>query len=186
MSPSELTALADRVAAGLRRSADLMQKLHDGMVRRRTAWIAAKPSAMQEPATTLEQLAKDLTAETANLQQLFTACKELLPVAERDRARLHVDATLLATHLPRPQAARLLQAAAQATEQSRRVRSEQALGERLLRFSQTAHEGLLQSMARSVQETTLDLGGYDRAARRVGAVLPGSGTSPGRLVDGRM
>jgi hypothetical protein len=68
---------------------------------------------------------------------------------------------------------------------SKAVRRELALGERLLRFSQAAHESLVAGVTVAAQSRD-DVGSYDRNARRVGAALPSTGTRPGSLVDGRI
>lgn len=185
MSPFDLTALADRITSSLRLTATLLQKLHDGLRARRTAWIAARPSTMQEPAEALAQLAKDLAAESARLQEHYAAAKELLPYTAAERQHLHVDASLIAQHLPPTTAARLRQAAGLATDGARRVRVEHALGERLLRFSQHTHESLMANVAHALTNKALDVGGYDRSARRVADSLR-AGATPGSLVDGRM
>ena len=176
---------ADRIATSLRLSAALLQQLHDGLLRRRTAWIAARPSTLQEPAQALEHLARELAAESARLHELLAQAQQALP-APLARARdLHVDVSLLASHLPAAAAAPLRQAAAAATDAARRVRVEQTLGERLLRFTRHTQDSLLADVAATLCTTAVDLGGYDRSARRVAGVF-GPAAVPGSLIDGRI
>jgi hypothetical protein len=180
-----LPEVSDRIVTSLRLSAALLQQLHDGMVRRRTAWIAARPSTLQEPARALEHLARELGAESARLRELMAQAQQTLPAPLAHARDLHVDASLLAGHLPAAAAARLRQAAAAATEAARRVRVEQALGERLLRFTQHMQDNLLANIAATLTTTAVDLGGYDRSARRVAGAF-GPAATPGSLIDGRI
>lgn len=180
-----LPVVCERIADSLRTSAALLQTLYDGLVRRRTAWIAARPSALQEPAVAMGQVAQELAAESGRLRELFAAAKQRLPAALATSPNLHLDASLLARHLPPSAAARLDQARRLATDAARRVRVEHALGERLLRFSQHTHESLMSRVAETLSTTALDVGGYDRAARRIASAI-GTGTAPGSLIDGRM
>ncbi len=180
-----LSELAERITASLRTSAALLHQLHEGLAQRRTAWVAAKPSTLHEPAQVLARAAQDLATESTRLQELFAAAKALLPYPPAQLRSLHVDATLLAQQLPPQPAARLRQASALATDAARRVRIEHALGERLLRFSQHTKESLMASVAQTLATTALDVGGYDRGARRVNVALK-AGAAPGSLIDGRM
>jgi hypothetical protein len=172
----------ERLVRSLLASGESLQKLQRGLAERRTAWVAARPSALA-PAAALEELAQELAAEEGRRGELLAEIRGLMPgrpgVAAED---LHVNVSRLCALVPPALAARLQQAAAAATAASRLVRAELALGARLLQFSRRAHEGLLAGIGRARD----DVGGYDRGARRVHGALVGRPCATGTLVDGRM
>ena len=67
-----------------------------------------------------------------------------------------------------------------------RQRLRSRYGDRLLRFSQKAHDGMLQNVAQNLGSANDDVGGYDVQARRVHGTLVGSAPTTGSLIDGRM
>jgi hypothetical protein len=180
-----LSEVADRIAESLRSSAALLHQLHDGLVRRRTAWIAARPDALQEPAQALERVVRELQAEAARREELLEQARRALPQLPGP-GRQHVDTTVLCRHLPPAAAARLQQQSRRSTEAANAVRVELALGERLLRFTARAHEGLLAQLSGTLAQAVDDVGGYDRTARRLPTALRGGSSVTGSLIDGRM
>jgi len=182
-----LADLSERIARSLTLSADLMAKLHDGLVERRTSWISARPSSVDEPVRALEQLAGQITDEQHQRDSLLTEVESLLPNPTRvPTDRRHVVVSVLCRHLPRAAAQRLSQASEKAAAIARRVRTEQTLGSRLLRFSQRAHDGLMQNVVQSIDKTSRDVGGYDMQAQRVHGALVGNAPTTGTLIDGQM
>lgn len=182
--PTELHALADVLRRSFAASADLLRSMHEALAARRTSWIAARPSTLAEPAEKLQQAAERLAEEERSRADLLQRIAALLPGAAPAPAigRRHVNVTQVAAALPREAAARLRQAADDATAAARRVRIELALGERLLQFTQRSQETVLHGIA----SQTADVGGYDRGARRVHGPLVGGRATTGTLIDGRM
>ena len=182
-----LVDLTERLARSLSVSADLMSKLHDGLVARRTSWVSARPSSVEEPVQALEELAAKISAEQQQQQTLLATAAQSLPNPNKVRAeRRSINVSLICRHLPKDAAQRLNAASQKAVSAARLVRTEQALGDRLLRFSQKAHDGLLHNVAQNIGTTNDDVGGYDMQARRVHGTLVGSAPTTGSLIDGRM
>lgn len=182
-----LVDLTERLARSLNLSADLMAKLHEGLVEKRTCWVSARPSAVEAPVQLLEDLAAQISAEKQQQEAWLAEAADSLPnpghlPAERRR----VNVSVLCRHLPDTVARRLSEASKRAVTAAHEVRTEQALGDRLLRFSQRAHDGLLQNVAQNLGTANDDVGGYDVQARRVHGTLVGTAPTTGSLIDGRM
>lgn len=182
-------SLVDRTDAlirSLKLSTTLMQQLAQGLRTRRTQWISAKPSVLAEAPTALASLTEDLQKEEDRRQKLLLELASLLPAMPGAAGPRHVNTTFLSQHLPRDVAARLRRATDDASGAASQVRRELALGERLLRFTQNAHEHLVAGVSQQLAKTRDDVGSYDRNARRLQAALPRTGSAPGNLVDGRI
>jgi hypothetical protein len=181
-SRTRLTELAEELARSLQLSGSALHQLQRGLQERRTAWIAARPSALA-PAAALEALAQELAAEAERRRDLLAEVRRLLPAAPGIAAAdLHVDVTRICAQLPAAAAGRLQKAAAAAASASRLVRTQLALGARQLQLSRRTHESLLTGLG----QVRDDVGGYDRLARRVHGALVGKASVTGTLVDGRM
>lgn len=181
-----LVEIAEALARSMRQSSTLLQHLAKGLRDRRTQWISARPSALREPAESLEELTNQLQQEDRRREELLAKARAAFPARPYASGPLHVDVSLLKQHLPPAVAGRLEQAANASTTAAKAVRRELALGQRLLRFTQHAHETLLDGVGENVARTRDDVGSYDRNARRMQTALPGTGPAPGTLVDGRM
>lgn len=181
-----LVEIAEALAGSMRTSTSLLQRLAQGLRDRRTQWISARPSALREPADALESLSQELQQEDRRREELLAKARAAFPARAGASGPLHVNVTLLKQHLPPAVAARLDKAASASTAAAKSVRRELALGQRLLRFTQQAHEALLDGVGENLARTKDDVGSYDRNARRVQTALPGTGPAPGTLVDGRI
>ncbi len=168
---------AERLIRSLRFTTNLLRQLEQGLRQRRTAWISARPSELEAPATDLEALANELRAEEQRRGELIAGLEQLLPLPGALPGReLKITVSLIAPHLPAPLGHRLRAAAAEATAAAAAVRTETALGGRLLDFSRRAHDSWLRGVAAEQHAPTA----YDRNARRIG------GAGAGNLVDGRL
>ena len=176
-------ALAAQLEDSFRTTTALLKKMLVGLQGRRMHWASARPSTLQ-PSAELEQLAGAIAAATQARAGLLTqiAAQLTLPpgMAVPD---LHVNVTRIAAVLPMAQGRSLRRAADEATAVAATVRVEVTLGERLLRFTQHAHDGLLgQLAAQSAQPDAA--AGYDRSARlRAGL---GARFTASKLIDGRI
>lgn len=182
-----LVDLTERLARSLNLSADLMAQLHKGLVEQRTCWVSARPSEVEAPVQLLEDLARQISAEQQQQEACLAQAADSLPNPGNlpaDRRRVNV--SVLCRHLPETAAHRLAEASKRAVSAANQVRTEQALGDRLLRFSQKAHDGMLQNVAQNLGSANDDVGVYDVQARRVHGTLVGSAPTTGSLIDGRM
>jgi len=170
-----------RLERSLRLTAELLQRLLRGLQERRTSWISARPGTMA-PSPALEEIAMQLAAEEQARTGLLAALAALLPLPAGVAAKdLHVNVTRLAASLP-DAAARSLRAAADlATGLARKVRGEVTLGERLLKFSLRAQDGLLTQLATGSAGPGA-AAVYDRNARARRGVVDVAGS----LIDGRL
>lgn len=181
-----LPELADSLVRSLRTSTALLQRLAQGLRDRRTQWISARPSVLAEPVDALESLTAQLTEEDGRRDAIVGRIRAAFPARLGAAGPLHVNASLLKDHVGTATADRLQKAARESTEAAAAVRREIALGQRLLRFTQHAHEALLDGVGECIARTKDDVGSYDRNARRVQAALPRTGSMPGSIVDGRI
>lgn len=181
MSNPDLLTDGRRLEQSFRTTAELLRSLLAAMQAHRTAWAAARPSRLQPPPE-LETLGQRLQDEERQRQQLLERMAAAMPrPAGVAAADLHLNVTRIAASLP-PPAGRTLRAAADVvTGLARQVRTEVALGQRLLRFTARAQEGLLSRLA---AEGDAGIHGYDRRARAM-VGLPGR-VPAGRLLDGRV
>lgn len=165
------------------RTTALLRQLLQGMKQRRTTWISARPSTLQ-PSSELEHSAQLLAAEERSRTELLgqIAAGLSLPVGVSAN-ELHLNVTRIAGALPTTQGRSLRRAADEATSLAKTVRAEVALGARLLRFTQQAHDGLLAEVAGAASERT-NANGYDQHAR-LRATL-GHGIRTGKLIDGKV
>jgi hypothetical protein len=181
----QLVEIAQRLVASLDASTALLTQMVEGLRSRRTNWISARASVLAEPAVAMGDLAARLEQEERKQRELLDqAASSFAPLTGAPGKR-RIHASDLCEQLPTFAAQRLRKSADKAALASKAVRRELALGERLLRFSQAAHESLVAGVTVAAQ-TRDDIGSYDRNARRVGAALPSTGTRPGSLVDGRI
>ena len=174
-----LTELANTLERSFRTSSDLLTELQRGLEQRRSAWISARPDTIT-PSADLEQLAARLATEDEVRNTLVAEVAELLPTRGSKPTDLRVNVSRIAAALPRAAADSLRRAAADATRKARAVRTELALGRRLLEFSQRTHEGLLGEL--SAQPPAGSAKAYDRSANRRPVAGPASAT----IIDGRM
>lgn len=182
-----LPDLAARIAASLDRTTGHLQELLAALRSHRRDWVAARPRAVATAVDDLGRHHPALDAEAQQRDRLFDEAAALLPpVRGRPGTARHRNVSAIAAHLPAPLAARLRTAAARATAAAREIRIETALGSRLLDFSQRVHDGLVRELGLVAARTRDDVGGYDRAARRVHGTLLGRDTGAGTLIDGRM
>jgi hypothetical protein len=177
-----LIAEADRLERSLRLTANLLRTLLAGLQQRRTAWISARPSRLA-PSPELDQTAGELAAEDRRRAEILRAIRALVPPPAGAAADdLHLDVTFVAAMLPAPAARSLRQAGDETTALARAVRAEVALGQRLLRFSQQAQDGLLRRLAGTGAPDAA--AGYDRNARARRGI--GLGDARATLIDGRV
>jgi len=134
------------------------------------------------PSTALEDVALQLAAEEQARAVLLEPIAALLPLPAGVAAKdLHVNVTRLAASLPAAAARSLRAAADLAAGLARKVRGEVTLGERLLKFSQRAQDGLLTQLATGSAGTG-NAAVYDRNARARRGVVDVAGS----LIDGRL
>lgn len=182
-----LADLADRFGRSLLFTTGLLQQLETGLKQRRLNWISAKPSEIAEPAEALDRLSQEIAAAEALQQQLLQdIAAELPPQAVLPGKSLHINATRIAAALPAVAGARLKHQAAQAIKAAKAVRVEIGLGNRLVQFSQQAHESMVQKLVRVAHPMAGGAHGYDRRARSVQGGLLSSTAPTGSLVDGRL
>ena len=175
--------LAQRLERSFQATTALLQRMLKALEERRTSWASARPSTLR-PAPELEQLASQLAEQEQVRATLLPQIAALVPLppglAPSD---LHLNATRISALLPSAAGRALRAAADAATKAAKAVRTEVTLGERLLRFTRNAHDGLLGQMAaQQAQQATAP--GYDRNAR-LRTALRTSGTA-GNLIDGRI
>jgi hypothetical protein len=168
--PDDTRSLAESFV----RTRALLEALLQGLRARRAAWVSARPSTLA-PSPELEQLTQQIAREEALRVELLARIRRALPAPPGgDAAHAHVNVTRIAAALPAP-AARSLRDAADAVQQlAKAVRTEVTLGQRLVRFAQTAGDrspGI---------EPRPRAPGYDRGARIVR-----TGKLAGALVDGK-
>ena len=158
------------------RTQELLQKLLQGLQARRSAWVSARPSTLA-PSPELEQLTQEIAREEALRADLLGRIRTALPTPlGGDSAALHINVTRIAAALPLP-AARSLRAVADIVQAlAKKVRAEVTLGQRLVRFAQTAEDGVHRG-----KQVRSSAPGYDRAARMVR-----TSKFAGALVDGRV
>lgn len=179
MSFSDRTSQLER---SFRTTSSLLRELLQGLQARRVAWGSARASVVV-PSPELEKLAQDLAREESLRSDLIAQIRRMLPAPPgADAASLHVNVTRIAAAMPTATARSLREAADEATALAKSVRVEVTLGQRLLQFSQRAHQSLLAAANRKPP-----VGGaavYDRNARadRTG----GARGERGVIVDGRM
>ncbi len=175
---------AAQLEQSFHRTINLLEQLLTGMQQRRASWASAVPSTIA-PSAELEQVSRALAIEELSRGELLAKVLTDLPaVPHVDKADLHVNISRICQALPTRSALELRRAADTATRLAKQVRIEVALGERLLRFSQRAHEDMLTSLTGGKQQEGLP-SGYDRNARsRAGLGLGAAGA--GNLVDGRI
>ncbi len=178
--------IAARLTASLDKSSALLAEMAAGLRSRRSHWISSRPSTLAEPSVSLGELGQRLEVEQQAQQALSSEAASLFPALTSAAGSRRVRVKELCAQLPAPAASRLRRASDKATAAGKAVRRELALGERLLRFSQTAHENLIENVSLAAAQQRDDVGSYDRNARRLQAALPRTGSAPGSLVDGRI
>ena len=164
--------LVDHLILLLGAEADGLEKLHMAMKKSRTAWLALRPGELESAIDQLQKLA-DHSAEIEG--------KRRAVVQELEGALCLSQGTnvsQLSSHLPRPDAERLRNAARRASKAAGSVRGENGLGTRLLDFSRQSQESMFHSIA-TLHESQVR--SYDHSARTV----VHAGTS-GSLVDGKL
>ena len=160
-------------------TAELLQQLLTGLQARRTAWISARPSVL-EPSPELEHLTQEIAREESRRDGLLGRIRAALPrPLGAESSELHLNVTRIAAALPTGEARALRDAAAAVQKLAKGVRTEVTLGQRLVRFAQTAQAGLVPATATARRGGGIP--GYDRTAR----ALRGAHAA-GALVDGRM
>lgn len=171
MSFSEDTA---ELTASFQRTRQLLEQLLHGLQARRTAWVSARPKTLA-PSAELEQLTQAIAHEEAQRDVVLARIRTVLPAPLGALASsLHVNVTRIAAALPAV-AARTLREVGDAVQSlAKAVRAEVTLGQRLVRFAQSASREP-QPAARTAAP------GYDRAARIVRAA-----NKAGALVDGKV
>ncbi len=175
--------LAVQLEHSFRATTSLLRRLLQGLQGRRTTWASARPSTLQ-PSPELEQVAVELAAEEKARAGLLTqiAAQLTLPPGVT-AADLHLNVTRIAAVLPQALGRSLRAAADDATSAAKTVRVEITLGERLLRFTQQAHDSLLGQLAAQAQKPNA-VATYDRNARSRAGL--GAGVPAGKLIDGRI
>ena len=158
---------------------DLLQELLAALETRRGAWISIRPEVLA-PSSDIERLSQQLAVEEDRRNVLLDRVRAALPAPRGGNAgRLHINVSRIAEALPPEQGRRLREIADAVTVLAKRVRAETTLGQRLLRFAQTAQTGIQQGVQNATRAARLP--GYDRSARNiVGA------NAAGQIVDGRM
>lgn len=179
------SADTNRLTQSFTTTCDLLQQLLQEMQARRAAWGSARPRTI-EPSPQLESLAQQLAGEENERTRLLDAIRRVLPIpAGATAVELHVNVTRIAGALPTVAARALREAADRATALAKAVRVEVTLGQRLLRFTQRAHQSLLGELGTGAS-VAVGMAGYDRNARIRKGIGAGSASAAGRLVDGRL
>jgi hypothetical protein len=180
MSPHDLV---EKLIRSLRFETDLVGRLAEALRLRRTAWIAVRPSQLEEPLQQLEALTREIAAAGAARDELLQQIAALLPLPPTVGGQpRELSCSRLGDHLPKPLAAQLRHAAGAAKQAAGKLRTELLVGDRLLQFTQRAHEGLLRSVLVAAAPRGTTPPGYDRGGRRRGGVPIGAGS----LIDGRL
>lgn len=176
-----LSEFARRLEASFRNSQGLLNKLHAGLLERRTSWISVRPGALA-PSADLEAIGVELRTEDDVRKELLEELQTLLPLPPGiSAAAAHVNVSRIAEAIPAAAARTLRAASDEVTAIAEKVRRELAFGKRLLGFAQRAQEGL---MADLHPGDTGNPHAYDRNARRSRGLS--AATRAGHLVDGRM
>lgn len=179
-SDASLTELTATLERSFRTTHGLLEELVAGLRDRRSAWVSARPDTIA-PSDDLEGLAKRLAAEDEARRVLVEELARSLPGHPGVAATAtRVNVTRIVAALPAAIGARLRQVADAATKLACEVRTELALGRRLLEFSQRTHDGLVTEL--SAQPHSGAPRGYDRTA----TARPAAGPASATIIDGRM
>ena len=155
------------------RTRQLLEQLMHGLQSRRTAWISARPRTLA-PSTELEQLTQAIAHEEVQRDTLLARIRSTLPApVGAPAASMHVNVPRSAAAMPAAEARALREVGNAVQTLAKAVRAEVTLGQRLVRFAQSA--------SRANPATTRVVPGYDRAARTVH-----TSHKAGALVDGRV
>jgi hypothetical protein len=153
---------------------DLLELLLAALKARRAAWVSARPSTLA-PSHEIEQLTQEIAREESARDELLARIRLALPAPFGHPASVsHMNATRIAAALPAPEAQALRDVAAVVQRLAKAVRTEVTLGQRLVRFAQSAALAPLAVPPAAAP-------GYDRDARAVRA-----GKFAGAIVDGRV
>lgn len=164
--------LVDHLILLLEAEADGLEKLHVAMKNSRTAWLALRPSELETAVDQLQRLA-DHSAEIEDKRRaVVQKLEEALCIPQG------ANVSRLSSHLPRPDAERLKNAARRASKAAGSVRGENGMGTRLLDFSRQSQESMFHSIA-TLNESQVR--SYDHTARTVVHAA-----TSGSLVDGRL
>lgn len=164
--------LVNHLIVLLEAEADGLEKLYLAMKKSRTAWLALRPDELQSAMDHLQRLA-DHSAEIEGKRQ---AVVQELEGALRLPQGINV--SRLSSHLSKPDAERLKNAARRASKAAGSVRGESGMGARLLDFSRQSQESMFHSVARLHESQARS---YDHTAKSVARVA-----TSGSLIDGRL
>lgn len=179
MSFADHTARLER---SFRTTTDLLRALLQGLQQRRASWGSARPSVI-EPSAELERIAQQLAGEENARTLLLAEIRKVMPSPlGGSGGDLHLNVTRIAAAMPGPDGRSLRAAADEATALAKAVRVEVTLGQRLLRFTQQAHAGVLAQIGAGSRPSGAAV--YDRSARAARGL--GAVRRQGVLVDGRM
>jgi hypothetical protein len=158
---------------------ELMQALLLALQKRRAAWISVRPDVLA-PSPDVEQLSLQLAHEENQRAGLLARIRAALPSPAGDDGNTHVNVTRITAAMPAERGRALRRIADEVTRLAKLVRTEVTLGQRLLRFAQSAQAEMTPELA-AVAGGRGAVPGYDRRARSVAQA-----GSAGRLIDGRM
>jgi chromosome segregation ATPase len=157
----------------------MLEELVHALQERRAAWVSIRPDVLA-PTAEIEQLSRQLAEQEDRRAALLRRFRDALPTPAGARPEeLHVNVTRIAAALPPVQGRALRSAADEVTRLAKLVRTETALGQRLLQFAKNAQSGIGAEVIGAANHD--GAAGYDRRARN-----DNGPNTAGRLVDGRM
>lgn len=164
--------LIDRLVTSFDEEASGLERLVAAMRGSRTAWLALRPSDLEEAVERLRRLADHAMEMGSRRSAALCAVGSSLGLEPRSILRRPDP------RIPRPAADRICRAAGRAVSAAEALRRENGMGNRLLEFSRLSQEGMFHSIAGTRESHTR---GYDRHARAI--VQP---AARGSFVDGRL
>jgi len=168
----------ERLIRCLEATTSHLQRLQDAMSTRRQAWVAIRPSEMEQSVSELETIAAECADLAHRRVEILEQIATHLGRPESQGLRI----TTIAARLPRTLAMRLRRAADAAARGAMSLRAEGALGQKLLEFSQRSQESMFRTMLAPPADAPR---GYDRNARLVSGHL-GDRPAAGSILDGKL
>ncbi|MFK7738708.1 MAG: hypothetical protein AB8H80_00185 [Planctomycetota bacterium] len=157
----------------------LLEQLHERMLQRRGAWVSVRADVLA-PTAEIESLSQQLVREEQLRTGILARIRDALPTPRgAESHQLHLNITRIAAALPAHSARSLREAADRTTAMANAVRTETTLGQRLLRFAQSAQPQLAQTTGSDTSQAPTNA--YDRAARNVIR-----NDHAGQILDGRI
>ena len=162
----EISEATHRLILILEQQQPLLRSLIEGMQRERSSFVAARPSILERVEEQLLPTAERIAALEAERKEIGDQIQAVLGL------KGELTASLLASHLEKPLADKLVATVERSTELAKTLAVEQAVGGQLLNFSHHAQESMYRDLM-GLQDNN-HAPGYDRCAKTL-TESPGSG-----------